>query len=66
MQQTKSSKKDTSNAKKHNISVISEKYQFFSAFVKSEKAPAESIKAFMNRIGMGARRPGARVRRLRK
>lgn len=46
MQQTKSSKKDASNIKKQHISVISEKYQFFSAFVKSEKAPAESRDGF--------------------
>ena len=61
MQQIKSSKKDTTNAKKSNISVISEKYQFFSAFVRSEKDPTESIESFMNRIGMGARRPDYRA-----
>lgn len=61
MQQIKSSKKDTTNANKRNMSVMSEKYRFFSAFVRAEKDPTETIEAFMNRIGMGARRPDYRA-----
>ena len=61
MQQIKSSKKDTTNANKRNMSVMSEKYRFFSAFVRAEKDPTETIEAFMNRIGIGGRRTDYRA-----
>lgn len=60
MIQTKSNKKEATNANKYDINDTDLKYQFFPAFVKCYKTPDEGISAFMKRIGMLQRRPDYR------
>ena len=57
MPKTKSSKKDATNAEKCNMNDTKLKYQFFPTLAKVNKRPEETVESFMNRIGMGRRRP---------